>query len=579
MANREGSLLRFANDCEDAAAGLHRFRQALPRNGNATRITITAAVAELFGLSSALRHIHTASTGQAIRTYRYGPSFYRIDHDLPLLLRSLQCTLHDIFDMFARAHQTPERSVWEDMGHQHERLENFPLLERLECYREFLHAQLDILQGRHLAHPDHLTHDITDLVEAQQKAQRRASRQSMPVPECHYSDASTPRPRPRRTSGPTMPPRINTPTTPTVLSDLSWDPGWNQTARPYAPEPPTPPSIFPATPAPPVSPLSPVFSDFTSSSSQTASSHTSYSTIDPYAPSALVHWADDILDGQHPNTHYRPDYQLSDRSSCYGQADPYALDHLTRHGFQKVLELPFDERKLWVQLYWRPNDLRARLLIVSQNTSGFQQHYCQPLTALKVIRRASTLQLCQASKGSGRYKLWARLNFMLHERMVLFYSTVIAMKHQDNRGIPHPSLADDFELESDGGEKMLFAGKMRHEDMLHALRVFRDRGSGVVRLEVSALRGPRKHVPIWTAFVTKYVDAADPDWCQCEGNGVVSLAAIKPAPPYVFISSYQPPKHGRDWILPFTTDEDARMFVEIWAGLCRRYGGGIARRS
>ncbi|EME76938.1 uncharacterized protein MYCFIDRAFT_61236 [Pseudocercospora fijiensis CIRAD86] len=544
-ANRGRSLLRFANDCEDAAAGLHRFRDALPRN--ATRIT--AVVGELFAISSALRQIHT---GEGIRSY--GPSFYRIDDDLQLVFPSLQRTVHDIFDMFARAHERPEQTVWEDMGHQHERVEKFGLLERLEWYRDFLDVQFDILQGRPIADPDNLRDHIADLLEAQQKARRRASRQSMPVPENDYS-ASTPRPRPRRTSRPTMPPRINTPSTPTVASDVSWESPWNLTARPYAPEPPVPPLMFPPTPGSPMSPMSPVFSNFTSSSSQTASSHTSYSTTDPYAPSALVHWADDIFDGQHPNTQYRPDYQLSDRSACYGQPDQYALEHLSRDGFQKVLELPFDERKLWVRLYWRPNDFRARLLILSQTSSGTQQHCCQPLTALKIIRRASTLQLCQASKSSTRYKLWARLNFLLHERMVLFYSTLIAMKHQDKRGIPHTSLSDAFELETSDGEIVFFAGEIQHNDMLHALRIFRDRGSGVVRLEVSALRGPRKHVPIWTAFVTKYSDAGDPDWCQWEGNGIVSLAAIKPAPPYVFISRYEPPKHGRNWILPFTTDE------------------------
>lgn len=297
-----------------------------------------------------------------------------------------------------------------------------------------------------------------------------------------------------------------------------------------------------------------------------------------------MHWAEEIFDGQYPTTQYRTAYQLSDRSTCYGQADPYALQHLSRDSFQKVLELQFDERKLWIQFYWRPNDFRARLLIISQaSNSGRQEHFCQPLTALKVIRRGSTLQLCQASKNSSHYKLWARLNFLSHERMVLFYSTFIAMKHQDTRGIPHASLADDFELQGEEGEISLFAGEMHDGEMLHALRVFRDRGSGVLRLEATALRGQRKSVPIWTAFVTRYVH--DPDWCAWEGGGEVSLAAIRPRAPCVFISNYGPPRDrlGRGWVLPFTTDEGmytaqflvANCVVLTFGGRCEDVCGDL----
>jgi len=35
----------------------------------------------------------------------------------------------------------------------------------------------------------------------------------------------------------------------------------------------------------------------------------------------------------------------------------------------------------------------------------------------------------------------------------------------------------------------------------HALRIYRDKLSGGARIEARPLRGPRKHVPIWTAFI------------------------------------------------------------------------------
>ena len=138
--------------------------------------------------------------------------------------------------------------------------------------------------------------------------------------------------------------------------------------------------------------------------------------------------------------------------------------------------------------------------------------------------------------------------------MVLFYCTFVAMKRQDRREIPIEDLLDDFELaESDDhpGENVEFGGKVRDGDLRHALRVFKDRASGVVRLEASALRGPMADVPLWTAFVSKY--ARDPDWAELEGDGVVSLVALRPKP-YVFLAGYQPPMNRKgEYILQFTT--------------------------
>ena len=171
--------------------------------------------------------------------------------------------------------------------------------------------------------------------------------------------------------------------------------------------------------------------------------------------------------------------------------------------------------------------------------------------------------------------------------MVLFYCTFVAMKRQDRREVPHEDLMDDFELSKGpdhAREDLEFGGKVRDGDLRHGLRVFKDRSSGVVRLEASALRGPMADVPLWTAFVSKY--AYDPDWAHLDRNGVVSLIAIKPSP-YVFLSGYVPPKNtDGEYLLQFTTRNgkysedrlhdkmlierpDAKSFMETWAGLCR----------
>ncbi|KAK5128289.1 hypothetical protein LTR85_002956 [Meristemomyces frigidus] len=205
---------------------------------------------------------------------------------------------------------------------------------------------------------------------------------------------------------------------------------------------------------------------------------------------------------------------------------------------------------------------------MTKDDRGRDLHYCTPLTNLKVIRDRSSLQLCRARQ-DGRYALWARLNFVLYERMVLFYCTFVAMKYQDSRQVPHARLDDRFELENeDSGENERFGGQIRHGDLRHAVRLFKDRSSGVVRLEACALRGPMQDVPLWTAFVTRY--AHDPDWAFYEGGSVVSLVADRP-PPYVFLAGYEPPRNRTgELLLEFTTSDDARQFMESWAGLCRQ---------
>jgi hypothetical protein len=133
--------------------------------------------------------------------------------------------------------------------------------------------------------------------------------------------------------------------------------------------------------------------------------------------------------------------------------------------------------------------------------------------------------------------------------MVLFYNTFVAMKRQDSHQVSHEKLVDYMELaKPEEGEEMRFGGVVKHGEYLHALRLFKDRGSGVVRIEASAYRGPMESVPLWTAFVTKYV--GDEAWAELQGTTLVSLAALKP-PPYVFLSGYHPPKRDNEYVLQF----------------------------
>ncbi|KAK4956383.1 hypothetical protein LTR10_005907 [Elasticomyces elasticus] len=515
MAQRP--LIKLAEDAEDAASGLKVFRDSLPRN--ATRIT--AVISEFFGISSSLRQLDSAEADP-----RYQPSFYRIRDDAGLLLRSLAASIKDVFTMFARSKDRSRQMVWEDLQHKMGQDEGEGLLERLQCYRGVLQAQFDIVTGSRQSVPSESRRQILSLAAAQGVAN--------PV-----SGQSTPRPPRAR---PQPQPRFDTPTSPVL--DNQWD---YARPPPFAPDPPL---------------QSPTF---TSSSSATlSSSQTSYSNAESASPS---HWARHVFNGSNPTTAFRQHY-LEDISECYGSTDTSAISKMTQDGFLLALQQPFDGDRLWLRIYWRPEDNRARMLVMTKASDGRDQHYCVVLSSLKIIREQSCLKLCRA-RPDGKYDLWTKLNFAIYERMVLFYCTFVAMKRQDERAVSHPALADSLELKTPDrrGERELFAGVIKHGDMRHALRLFRDRASGGVRLEASAKRGPMQDVPIWTAFITRY--AEDPDWPQYEGDGLVSLAAIKP-PPYVFLPHYEPPRNrDGEYVLQFVTSDDGKQFVESWVALCR----------
>ncbi|GAB1729290.1 hypothetical protein NU195Hw_Modified_143t1 [Hortaea werneckii] len=505
MATRPRVLVRLAYSAEDVATRLRNFRNGL--TGQDARIT--SSISKLFAISSLLQQLDEAQNDRD-----QGPSFYRIRDDVSITIPSLERTLQDSLEMVARSQTRPPEVAWDDMEFRMSREEGLGFHERLALYHDFLRAQSSILAGI-----------------------------QPPLSLLDMRPPSTPRvPAIRAPARP-----VRTASSPSEYSDQ-----WDYSVRP-----------------PPFAPEVPISPTFTSVSSQSLdSSQTSYSS-DPYyyPPTAPIHWSSEIFDGRHTETPFRDPYYLRERSTCFGNPDPDALRNLAEDRFVRALQLPFDGNLLRVRLYWRPMDSRARILILTKGRFGEDLCYCMPIVNLKVIRNLSSLQLCRARR-DGTYDMWARLNFDIYERMALFYNTLVAMKHQDRREIPHENLLDHLELRCDGGEYEIFGGAIKHGELRHALRLFKDRSSGVVRLEASALRGPMRDVPLWTAFVTRYV--GDPDWALYEGGGLVSLAAVRPRP-YVFLSSYEPRHRGRDeYLLDFATSDDAKQFVESWTGLCRQ---------
>lgn len=158
---------------------------------------------------------------------------------------------------------------------------------------------------------------------------------------------------------------------------------------------------------PPAAPSVPTSPTFSSSSSQGMSSH----STDSGGP--VAHWAMRIFDGRHPSTSFRA---LGDITECLGRDEPRVIEMLGDDGFEKILEVPLEATNVWIRLYCRFEDLRARILFLTMDPDGTRRRYCFPLTGLKIIRKDSCLQLCRVNRKDGGLDLWARLRFPLYER-------------------------------------------------------------------------------------------------------------------------------------------------------------------
>lgn len=211
----------------------------------------------------------------------------------------------------------------------------------------------------------------------------------------------------------------------------------------------------------------------------------------------------------------------------------------------------FNDTDTLISLHCRPYDGRTRILISTIDDRGRENQYCLPLTNLIALRDRSLLKLCQASSRDGELVCWAKLRFIHYERMVLFYSTFVALKCQDARETPWQLL----EAPGDLNEIQLYGGVIRDGDMLHALRLYKESNagaSGVYRLEAAPLRGNNTGIPIWTAFVTKYVETRDQDFFGLERNSaIVTMCCPKPVP-FVFYPSYNlQMTRGGEYVLEF----------------------------
>ena len=222
--------------------------------------------------------------------------------------------------------------------------------------------------------------------------------------------------------------------------------------------------------------------------------------------------------------------------------------------YDPVLNLAYPEG-VRISLFCRLNDYRAKVVVLYKDRRGNSEYGCLPLEDLHLRREGSVLRICR-KKSSGKPINWASMKFTTIERMVLFASTFIAMRSQDSstRG-PPPTVHDD-ELRDETSE---FAGRILDSGFTHALRIWRDKISGSIRLQASVFNGELDRTPVWTAFITHFI--ASGDWCRRIDRRTISLADLKL---HIFSDRYKPylAPNGA-FMLRFETRDDAEAFLEV----------------
>ncbi|RMZ76062.1 hypothetical protein DV737_g5008, partial [Chaetothyriales sp. CBS 132003] len=186
---------------------------------------------------------------------------------------------------------------------------------------------------------------------------------------------------------------------------------------------------------------------------------------------------------------------------------------------------------LKMHYYLRGRDYRTKMTCEWPKDRFHMQSACLPLNDLHVKRNGSILYLCRPVAGYSSHTVWAQFKFPTLEWLIVFHLTFLALRSQDGRR-QFPDLFDR-ELK---GDTRYFAGAITDSGYHHALRLYRDRSTGVLRLEAAVLEGPMKDTPIWTAFITHQVTS--PTWLERgDRSKRVYLADLKR---HIFSSQYTP---------------------------------------
>ncbi|KAK7612373.1 hypothetical protein JOL62DRAFT_591419 [Phyllosticta paracitricarpa] len=557
-------LLAVAKAVEELAAGMKELVDDVREHA----YDYLSAISRLFAISAELRGLE-----RKLPKPKYRAALATVAPEMELLCDSVGATVDTLSVEFLGLTSPNVRRNWEGLV----RIcvdEGVSLPSRLELYQELAVGLNDVL--KHDRDPDEL--------EPITKPLRRLRARQVPLKEEDpivriISDSPPPQhPHPPRHGRP----RPDDP----IVSIISDSPAPQQPPPPPRFNPrPRSPRFGPAPPAPPPPPPPQPFEDpkYLYAEEWESEGYAYSESAVPMSPpvsdaswgefpswprsvkveastsSTPQHWAMDVYDGRHPLSPFRG--SLGQPTRCFGRDMPDAVDRLCAEGFIKVVEHPFEASEVFVRLYWRESDNRARILFLTKDPSGARHRYCFPLTALKIMRVGASLQFCRVNKNDGGLDLWAVLRFASSERMVLFYCTCVALKYQDP--VEFDLGQDDFFAPP--GEEQLFGGEIKDDGLLHALRIFRDTNSGSVRFEVTTRHGRSKKTPIWTAFVSDLLRMRG--WLHRVDSRTVAFSELHT---YVFCNNFVPlrGRSGRPEVR-FTSTSDCDDFLFVIGDLLR----------
>ncbi|QGA12965.1 hypothetical protein EYB26_000610 [Talaromyces marneffei] len=509
---------RIISFTEDVAVGLRQFREQLPEHS----AEITNVIAELYAISATLTSLEGL-------TRQFPRNFGPVKADFERVLVSLRYTLNEIINSFGKLDRRRMadnyRQIWHDLIVYFHEESGYSLKRRLNKYKLFLHELQDVVQNKTIDYRfmSNLQKSILAVLEEQDSrfAARLAGlslgRPGSSTSSSNFSGNSL------EVEGHGIEKRRSYERTRSGFrphpSPLHSPTSTNDSAPPWAPDVPG-------------SPIS---------TSTTTQSNLSSAVLND-------HWAKDVFSYRGPLMKFPV---IGDNSNCLGEEVQDIKEWLHEQGFDEVAYLAFDE-DVSVYFYVREDDNRARILCKSRR-SRRAKFYCLPLNMLEVRRVGPCLQLCRRRRSGTELVPWLNLHFESVEKMVLFFCTFVALRSQDG----HKRIQDirDYELEA---EKELFGGLIDDDGFTHALRVYRDRISGAIRLQASVHEGDMKRAPVWTAFITHHIDS--PHWVR-RANARVFLREAKRV---IFFPEYSPPRNNRgEHILHFTSEDDAKDFVDV----------------
>lgn len=520
------ALIAVAETAQDVSAALEKF--LVPVEDQSAEIA--ALMALCLSTSSALRRLD-----RIIGDFPHHPHYRDISNDLATVRQSLKFTFDDVQRLFGglpRVAVLPQGEyiyVWRDLCDYFRAESGNTLCRRMQIYCSLLDGLSDILtEGlpRDPGYFEELIIKTEGLLDAQEDRfaaafdglDLGAPVEPRPPSFERRRPRNDPRPAPRPEPFP-EPRRGDRGNRPDL--DVEDDVGRDRRAPP-APEIPGSPT-----------------------SSHTFSSHSS--NLNSILNS---HWLPDVFRQSRPATLLEDTGQTS---IVHGPPMPGSSARLEENGYINLLELPFEDGDLLVRLYQRTGDARARMLCRTIRPERYRKEVVLPLVSLVIERSGPFLKFLDVSVSGRSPKLWACLKFLSYERMVLFYCTCLALRFEDIK-TPVKKIPD-YELHR---EKELFAGRIVDDHYEHALRLFKEKDTGVIRLQASVHTGSLKRKPIWTAFITHQI--LSPTWLSRDSPRVVHLADLQR---YIFTEAYNPQKTPSGaHELTFIGSADAAEFVK-----------------